>query len=62
MTDYYEDHPTPEELSRALGPRWAVCKNTNVNRAMYGNCITRKKFQDTAKQIVADRKERDKAA
>ena len=56
MERYSDSHPTPEELISILGPRWAICKNTVTNRAMYGNCITRKTFKDVSAQIMQQRK------
>lgn len=42
---FYATHATPAELSRVLGPRWAICRNTERNRARYGRCITRQEYQ-----------------
>jgi len=38
------DYATAAELCRILGPRWAICRNTERNRERYGRCITRKEY------------------
>ena len=38
-------YPTAKELCAILGPRWAICKNTERNRGRYGRCISRKAYQ-----------------
>lgn len=37
---YWETHPTPDELRAILGPKWAVCRDTEKNRAEHGVCLS----------------------
>jgi hypothetical protein len=39
-----DQRATPAELAAVLGPRWAICRNTERNRERYGRCITHKEY------------------
>ena len=55
------EYPSPAELCAIFGPHWAVCRNTETNRTRYHRCITRKQYQDAAKEILAARQTKGEA-
>lgn len=40
------NYATPEELKAVLGDKWAICRNTEKNRARYGRCITKREYRN----------------
>lgn len=44
MDETYLTNPTMDELEAALGPRWAVCRNTANNRNKYSVCLSTRKY------------------
>ena len=52
---WYDTHPTGPELAAELGPNWAICRNTPRNRAKYGNCLSRKRYEAACARIMSRR-------
>lgn len=45
LAEYHETHPTMVEFNKQLGPKWAICRDTEVNRERYGVCLTRGEYR-----------------
>jgi hypothetical protein len=49
---YYEYGFEWVDYARNLwGPNWAICRPTPKNLEKYGNCITKKAYQDAVKRF-----------
>lgn len=46
------EYATPAELNSILGDHWAICRNTENNRARYGRCITKNQYARATAQAL----------
>ena len=53
--EYFETHPTAAELCAVLGPRWAICRNTEKNRERYGLCVSRAAYKNACAKALQAR-------
>jgi len=43
------------ELSRVLGERWAICRDTPKNRRRYFRCLTNREYQEATRVAIKER-------
>lgn len=49
----YKGYATAAQLCEVFGPHWAICRNTENNRARYGRCITSKEYDRVSAKLLA---------
>jgi hypothetical protein len=50
--DWHKHYPGAEALTAILGKGWAIARKTPRNLARYGRCITRREYEEAARQAV----------